>query len=74
MGMRKLLLLLVVILAASTPPVMTVQDVAAYLGVTTKTVRTMVADGRLRCYRLGDRIIRFRRSDIDAALQPSDVA
>ena len=59
-------------LAASSPPDMTVQDVAAYLGVTTKTVRTMIADKRIRAYRLGDRIIRFRRSEIDAALEPTD--
>ena len=70
--MNKLFLLLVVMLAASSPPDMTVQDVAAYLGVTTKTVRTMIADKRIRAYRLGDRIIRFRRSEIDAALEPTD--
>lgn len=73
--MRKTLLLLVAMLAATrTPPDMTIGDVAAYLGVTTKTVRTMIADKRLRAYKLGDRIIRFRRSEIDAALEPSDVA
>jgi excisionase family DNA binding protein len=70
--MRKLSLLLVLMLAASTPPDMSIQDVAAYLGVTPKTVRQMIVDGRLRAYRLGDRIIRLRRSEIDAALQPID--
>ena len=52
---------------------MTIQDVAAHLGVTTKTVRQMIADKRIRAYQLGDRIIRLRRSEIDAALQPIDV-
>jgi excisionase family DNA binding protein len=58
------------ILAVSTPPDMTIQDVAAYLGVTPKTVRQMIVDGRIRAYKLGDRIIRLRRSEIDAALEP----
>jgi excisionase family DNA binding protein len=50
-------------------PDMTIQDVADYLNTTNKTVYNMVADGRLRAYRLGPRIVRFRRSDIDAALE-----
>ena len=52
-------------------PNMSVNDVAEYLGVTTKTVYTMVADGRLPAYKLGARVLRLRRSDIDAALQSS---
>jgi excisionase family DNA binding protein len=55
-----------------TAPDMSIKDVAEYLGVTPRTVYTMVADGRLRAYTLGERIIRFRRSEIDAALTPSD--
>ena len=72
--MTKTLLLLMAILAINTPPDMSVQDVAAYLGVHTKTVRAMVADKRLRAYKLGDRIIRFRRSEVDAAMTPRDAA
>ena len=53
-----------------TAPDMSIQDVAAYLGVTTRTVRQMIADKRIRAYRLGDRVIRLRRSEIDDALQP----
>jgi excisionase family DNA binding protein len=55
-----------------TAPDMTMKDVAQYLGVTVRTVRTMVIDGRLRAYQLGPRVIRFRRSEIDAALKPMD--
>lgn len=55
-----------------TAPDMTIKDVAQYLGVTVRTVRTMVIDGRLRAYQLGPRVIRFRRSEIDAALKPMD--
>ena len=34
------------------------------------TIRDMIADGRLKAYKLGDRVVRLRRSEIDAALQP----
>jgi excisionase family DNA binding protein len=52
------------------PPNLSIADVAAYLGVTTRTVQQMIADGRLPASRLGPRIVRLRRDDIDAALQP----
>ena len=48
----------------------TIQQTAEYLGVTTRTVRLMIADGRLRAYRSGNRLVRLRISDIDAAMQP----
>jgi excisionase family DNA binding protein len=62
------LLLAVMLAVVTAPPDMTIEDVARYLGVTTKTVRTMIADKRLRAYKLGDRVIRFRRTDVDAAM------
>ncbi|MGB3285314.1 helix-turn-helix domain-containing protein [Mycolicibacter algericus] len=43
---------------------------AEYLGVTTRTIRQMIADGRLTGYRSGTRLVRLRYSDIDAAMQP----
>lgn len=64
------MLFLVWLLAVSAPD-MTVADVAEYLGVNTKTGRNMIADGRLRAYTLGPRILRLRRSDVDAALEPT---
>ena len=33
----------------------------------------MVLDGRLKAYQLGPRVIRFRRSEIDAPLTPINV-
>lgn len=54
------------------PPNKTVADVAEYLGVTPRTVYQMVTDHRLRAYTLGGRILRFRLSDVEAALRPSD--
>lgn len=55
--------------AEQSPPDMSIPDVAQYLGINPGTVRVMIADGRLKAYRLGDRIIRLRRSEIDAALR-----
>jgi excisionase family DNA binding protein len=51
-------------------PYISIADAAMYLGVTERTVRVMIADGRLTGYRLGGRVIRLRLSEIDAAMQP----
>lgn len=45
-------------------------DAAEYLGVTTRTVRQMIADGRLTGYRCGRRLVRVDLNEIDAAMQP----
>jgi excisionase family DNA binding protein len=50
-------------------PHMSIPETAKYLRVNESTVRVMIADGRLKAYRLGDRIIRLRRSEIDAAME-----
>lgn len=47
-----------------------ITDAAEYLGVTTRTIRQMIADGRLRGYRSGTRLVRLRLNEIDAAMQP----
>jgi excisionase family DNA binding protein len=60
--------------APGSAPDMSIKDVAEYVGVTKRTVYTMIADGRLKAYRLGDRIIRFRRDEVDAALTPVETA
>jgi excisionase family DNA binding protein len=48
----------------------TQQEAADHLGVTDRTIRQMIADGRLRAYRLGPRVVRLRLDEIEAALQP----
>lgn len=48
----------------------TISDAADYLGVTTRTVRAMVADGRLVAYRCGPRVVRLRLDEVDAAMVP----
>jgi excisionase family DNA binding protein len=43
------------------------KQVAEYLGITERTVRLMVSDGRLVQYSLGPRIVRFDLNEVDAA-------
>jgi excisionase family DNA binding protein len=47
-----------------------IQDTAEYLGVTDRTVRQMIADGRLTGYRSGGRLIRLDLNEVDAAMKP----
>ncbi|MGO9155499.1 helix-turn-helix transcriptional regulator [Mycobacterium sp.] len=43
-------------------------EAAEYLGVHVRTIRNMQADGRLTAYRLGGRVVRFKLSELDAAM------
>ncbi|KKF01932.1 excisionase family DNA-binding protein [Mycolicibacterium obuense] len=43
---------------------------AEYLGVTARTIRQMIADGRLTGYRSGKRLVRVDLNEIDKAMQP----
>ena len=47
-----------------------VVEAASYLGVTTRTIRQMTADGRITAYRAGSRLVRIDLNEIDAALEP----
>lgn len=51
-------------------------EAADYLGVTARTIRQMIADGRLTGYRSGPRIVRVDLNEVDAAMKPfgGDVA
>jgi excisionase family DNA binding protein len=53
----------------TSPPNMSIADTATYLGVTTRTVESMIRDQRLPAYRIG-RTVRLRQVDIDNALRP----
>ncbi len=48
----------------------TIADAADYLNVTTRTIRQMIADGRLTGYRSGSRLVRLDLNEIDAAMRP----
>jgi excisionase family DNA binding protein len=43
-------------------------EVAAEWGVTLRTVRRMISDGRLTAYKLGPKLVRIRREDMDLAM------
>jgi excisionase family DNA binding protein len=46
----------------------TPQEAADYLGVSARTIRQMGADGRIRLYRNGKRIVRVDLNELDAAM------
>ena len=47
-----------------------IQDAAAYLGLTDGGVRKLIAEGRLTGYRLGKRAIRVDMNEVEGLLQP----
>ncbi|AXH46781.1 helix-turn-helix DNA-binding domain protein [Mycobacterium phage Acolyte] len=47
-----------------------IQQTADYLGVSTKTVRRYIADGKLKAVRLGPKLIRVERDSVDALMRP----
>jgi excisionase family DNA binding protein len=47
-----------------------IQKTAEHLDITTRTVRQMIADGRLRGYRSGGRLIRLDLNEVDASMRP----
>jgi len=47
-----------------------IAEAAAYLQVTDRTIRQMIADGRVTGYRSGTRLVRVDLDEIDAAMRP----
>lgn len=47
-----------------------IQDTAEHIGVTDRTIRQMIADGRLTGYRNGTRLIRLDLNEVDATMRP----
>lgn len=47
-----------------------IAEAAEYLGVTDRTIRQMIADGRLTGYRSGARLVRVDLNELDAAMRP----
>ncbi len=46
------------------------KEAAAYLNVSERTIRQMIADGRLTGYKGGNRLIRVDLDEVEAVLQP----
>ena len=42
-------------------------DAADYYGVSTKTIRRWISDGRIEGYRVGPRLLRVRMDSLDSA-------
>jgi excisionase family DNA binding protein len=55
---------------SASAPNLSVTEAADYLNVTVRCIQKMIADGRLPAYKLGPRVVRLRRADIESALQP----
>jgi excisionase family DNA binding protein len=53
---------------------LTVEEVASFLCVSTRTVRRYIARGNLRAIRASRRTIRVRSADLDAFLEKNEVA
>ena len=49
------------------------RQAADYLGITDRTLRRMIAAGKLPAYRLGPRLLRIDVADLDALLRPVPV-
>lgn len=47
---------------------------AEYLGVSTKTIRRYIASGALTGYRIGPKLLRVDRAELDAMLSPIPTA
>lgn len=45
-------------------------EAAEYIGVTDRTIRAMISDGRLTGYRSGRRLVRVDLNEIDDAMRP----
>jgi excisionase family DNA binding protein len=54
------------------PEYYTVREAANALRVSVPTVWRWVRSGRLKAYRIGERVIRVRRSDLTAMITPAD--
>lgn len=53
-----------------TDETMKLTDAAEALGVSDRTIRRRMADGSLPAFRVGPRLLRVRRSDVEALLVP----
>ncbi|MCB2175599.1 MAG: helix-turn-helix domain-containing protein [Actinomycetales bacterium] len=56
------------------PSYVSIEQGAERLGVSTRTIRRMIAAGELRAYRLGGRLIRIDEQSLRAVLRPIPAA
>ena len=46
------------------------QEAAVYMGVTDRTIRQWISEGRITGYRINARVIRVDLNEVDEAMQP----
>jgi excisionase family DNA binding protein len=52
-------------------PYLTIRETAAHLALSTRTIHRYIAAGKLKAYRVaGEKVIRIKRQDVEALLQP----
>ena len=54
-------------------PFLTVAEAADELAVTERFIRKLIADGDLRAVKVGARVVRIRRNDLEGLLRPARV-
>ncbi len=54
-------------------PFLTVAEAANELAVTERFIRKLIADGDLRAVKVGARVVRIRRTDLEDLLRPARV-
>lgn len=55
-------------------PLLSIDEAAARLGVSTKTIRRRISDGTLKAVRIGPRLIRVDAASLASAGRPLTVA
>ena len=55
--------------AGNHPAIFTPDEAASYIKVTTRTIRNLTARGILPVTRLSGKIVRYRRTDLERALE-----
>jgi excisionase family DNA binding protein len=54
-------------------PYLTIRETAALLALSTRTIHRYIAEGKLKAYRVvGEKVIRIKREDVEALLEPVD--
>jgi len=54
-------------------PFLTVAQAADELAVTDRFIRKLIAEGQLRAVKVGERVVRIRRTDLEDLLRPARV-
>ena len=61
-------------ISGATRRLTSINDAAAYAGVSPKTIRRRISDGSLTGYRMGPRLLRVDLNELDAMLRPIPTA